>query len=128
MVIFVIFMWYWDRITKNKQWAQHHDKNNRYQHQLFHSEIRKSKRKYFFQFIHCPHLAWADFMIKVKQIAHSTVILENIPQLYFYSDQHAFWTTQILLWKVIKTRWFWNFGLDDLKTSAASKYAQWILF
>ena len=26
-------------------------------------------------------------------------------------------TTKILLWKMIKTRWFWNFGLSDLKNN-----------
>ena len=24
-------------------------------------------------------------------------------------------TMKILLWKVLKTRWFWNFGLGDLE-------------
>ena len=40
--------------------------------------------------------------------------------------------TKNLLWKVIKTRWFWNFGLGDLEnnllTSPALKGAQEILF
>ena len=55
---------------------------------------------------------------------------------FLYSDQLAFWNfvktkmKQIILWKVIKTRWFWNFGLgdleNDLKTSAASEAAQLI--
>ena len=50
------------------------------------------------------HLAWADFKIKVKQIVHYTVhfdqwnpliskmwLLKIFPQLFLYSDQHAFW-------------------------------------
>ena len=40
-------------------------------------------------------------------------------------------TMKILLWKVIKTRLFWNFGLcdleNDLQTSAALEAAHWIL-
>ena len=50
------------------------------------------------------HLAWADFEIKVKRIAHSTVrfdqwkpliskteSLKIFLQLFLYSDQHVFW-------------------------------------
>ena len=51
--------------------------------------------------ISVPHLAWADFKIKVKQIAHSTLRFDQwnpliskmkiFTGLFFYSDQHAFW-------------------------------------
>ena len=45
------------------------------------------------------HLAWANLKIKVTQIEHSTVhfdqwnplISKEFPQLFLYSDQHAFW-------------------------------------
>ena len=59
---------------------------------VFFSPLKKAKEIQ-------SHLAWADFKIKVKQIAHSTLrfdqwipqISKIFPQLFFYSDQHAFW-------------------------------------
>ena len=52
------------------------------------------------------YLAWADFKIKVKQIVHSTLCFDQwnpliskmwslkiFPQLFLYSDQHAFWNS-----------------------------------
>ena len=64
--------------------------------------LRLCKHSLFLNFI--THLAWADFKIKVKQIAHSTLrfdqwnpliskmqSLKIFTGLFLYSDQHAFW-------------------------------------
>ena len=85
------------------------------------------------------HLAWAGFEIKVKQIAHSTLhfdqwntliskmwSLKIFTRLFLYSDQHVFWNfietkmTKILLWRVIKNRWFWN--LASVTSKMTSKH------